>query len=159
MSTLTCLVSHFPAASPVIVPGLPTPAVSDMCVIGQQCTRFSQQTAPPPSPSVERKHKCSCSPLKRPRQNTPTRRLLLAQLCAVQSSYQGVLFPAALVTQTSAILRQYWLALCGGGIMVIVSLPKSILLLSLKRPVPSAMIASSVRLSNHTDVLVDALLR
>lgn len=40
-------------------------------------------------------------------------------------------------------------------IMVIMSPTKSMLLHTLQRPLPSAMIASSVSLTNHTDVLID----
>lgn len=116
----TYLMPYFPAGSPVIVPGhwclqCQTWVSSDNNVPIFRANSPATPTAP------EGKHKCSCSLLKQLWQNILTRRFLVALLCIVQSGYQGrflspslSLSPAFVTKNISAILSQYWLALCGG---------------------------------------------
>lgn len=129
----------------------------DACSVRRVCQwitmhPFSQQTAPPPSSPSEVKHKYCCLLWKQPWQNILTSYLFLALV------FSRECFSLLYLRPPQKNLGHFEAVLAGivcGEIMVIMSPTKSMLLHTLQRPLPSAMIASSVSLTNHTDVLID----
>lgn len=136
---------------------------TEACSVKHVCHRitihpFSEQT-PPTLTHSEGKHKCFCSLLEQPWQNILTRHLLLALLCALQNGYQGMCLSLPHLRQKP---RPFWGSIgwhcVWGNNGYYVSSKIYATALSLQRPVPSAMIASSVNLlPNCTGVLINTV--